>query len=47
MGFGRFLKYIKDRSQGTKGSKVLTKAPKQKKVKAPKKKSLRGPALKG
>ena len=47
MGFGRFLKYIKDRAQGTKNSKVLTKAPKHKNVKAPKKKSLKGPALNG
>ena len=47
MPFVRFLKYIKNRAQGTKGSTVRTSAPKAKKGKAPSKKSLKGPALNG
>jgi hypothetical protein len=49
MPFIRFLKYIKNRSQGFPkgGSTVHTSAPKAKKGKAPTKKSLKGPALNG
>ena len=47
MPFVRFLKYIKDRAQGTKGSTIRTSAPKSKKGKAPKKSSLKGKGLYG